>query len=107
MKTTAPHERRGREGLQEERSGIRRTKERSYRSAALLDYGQFEGIDAACSLARLFAAARLHINFFQTSFRKKKHREGAKVMKRYLPPATPFEGALVHPSLNEAFKRRL
>ncbi|MEY9590695.1 hypothetical protein ABIA06_002986 [Bradyrhizobium yuanmingense] len=74
----------------------------------LVGYGRFEGIDAARSLARLFAAARLHINFFQPSFKlKEKHREGAKVIKRYLPPATPYERALVHPHLNEAFKRRL
>ncbi|MCC8973824.1 hypothetical protein [Bradyrhizobium brasilense] len=67
-----------------------------------------KGIDAARSLARLFAAARLHINFFQPSFKlKEKHREGAKMIKRYLPPATPYERALVHPRLNEAFKGRL
>jgi len=29
------------------------------------------------------------------------------VIKRYLPPATPYERALVHPSLNEAFYRTL
>ncbi|WP_146006721.1 transposase family protein [Bradyrhizobium forestalis] len=47
----------------------------------LVGYGRFEGIDAARSLARLFAAARLHINFFQPSFKlKDKHREGAKVI---------------------------
>ncbi|MBV9561683.1 MAG: transposase family protein, partial [Bradyrhizobium sp.] len=74
----------------------------------LVGYGRFEGIDAARSLARLFAAARLHINFFQPSFKlKEKHREGAKVIKRYLPPATPYERALVHTNLDEAFKRRL
>ncbi|KYK49585.1 hypothetical protein A1D31_39755 [Bradyrhizobium liaoningense] len=74
----------------------------------LVGYGQFDGIDAARSLARLFAAARLHINFFQPSFKlKEKHREGAKMIKRYLPPATPYERALVHPRLNEAFKGRL
>ncbi|WP_271566240.1 hypothetical protein [Bradyrhizobium sp. CCBAU 11386] len=74
----------------------------------LVGYGRFEGIDVARSFARLFAAARLHINFFQPSFKlKEMHREGAKVIKRYLPPATPYERALVYPHLNEAFKRRL
>ncbi|MGY3560289.1 hypothetical protein ACVWXP_007630 [Bradyrhizobium sp. USDA 4463] len=29
------------------------------------------------------------------------------MIKRYLPPATPYERALVHPRLNEAFKGRL
>jgi hypothetical protein len=49
--------------------------------------------------------ARLHIKSFQPLFKlKEKHREGAKVVKRYLPPATPYEQALVDPSLDEAFK---
>lgn len=43
----------------------------------LVGYGRFEGLDAARSLARLFAAARLHINFFQPSF--KLRRSTAKV----------------------------
>ncbi|MCK1517547.1 hypothetical protein IVB22_34715 [Bradyrhizobium sp. 190] len=29
------------------------------------------------------------------------------MVKRYLPPETPYERALVHPSLDEAFKHRL
>ena len=74
----------------------------------LVGYGRLEGIQAAQSLARLFAAARLHINFFQPSFKlKEKHREGAKVIKRYLPPATPYERALAHPEVDEALKRKL
>lgn len=69
----------------------------------LVGYGRFEGIDAARSLARLFATARLHINFFQPSSKlQKKHREGAKVIKRFLTAATPYERALVHPSLDGA-----
>ncbi|MBR0938993.1 hypothetical protein [Bradyrhizobium jicamae] len=70
-----------------------------------MGYGRFEGIDTARSLARLFAAARLQ--FFPALKLKEKHREGAKVIKCYFAPATPYERALVHPSLNEAFKRRL
>ena len=35
-------------------------------------------------LVRLYAASRLHTNFFQPSFKlKDKRREGAKVIKRY------------------------
>jgi Integrase core domain len=74
----------------------------------LVGYGRFHGIEAARALARLFAAARLHINFFQPSFKlKEKRREGAKVIKRYYPPATPYERALAHPALDETVKRRL
>jgi Integrase core domain len=74
----------------------------------LVGYGRFQGIQAARALARLFAAARLHINFFQPSFKlKEKRREGAKVIKRYHAPATPYERALAHPAVDEAVKRRL
>jgi len=72
----------------------------------LVGYGRFEGIESAGALARLFAAARLHVNFFQPSF-KLKRREGAKVIKRYHAPATPYERALLHPELGEAIKQRL
>jgi hypothetical protein len=74
----------------------------------LVGYGRFQGIESAQALARLFAAARLHINFFQPSFKlKEKRREGAKVIKRYHAPATPYERALAHPALDEAIKGRL
>jgi Integrase core domain len=74
----------------------------------LVGYGRFQGIETARALARLFAAARLHINFFQPSFKlKEKRREGAKVIKRYHPPATPYERAFAHPAVDEAVKRRL
>ena len=64
----------------------------------LVGYGRFEGVDTARMLARLFAASRLHTNFFQPSFKlKDKRREGAKVIKRYHPPATPYARALAHP----------
>jgi hypothetical protein len=45
----------------------------------LVGYGRFQGIDASRSLARLFAAARLYVNFFQPSFKlKEKHRKVPK-----------------------------
>ena len=74
----------------------------------LVGYGRFEGIEAARVLARLYAAARLYINFFQPSFKlKEKRREGAKIIKRYHAPATFHERALAHPTLDKAIKRRL
>ena len=74
----------------------------------LVGYGRFEGIETAAVLARLYAAARLHVNFFQPSFKlKEKRREGAKVIKRYHPPATPYQRALAHPKVGKAVKRRL
>ena len=74
----------------------------------LVGYGRFEGIETAQVLARLYAASRLHTNFFQPSFKlKDKRREGAKVIKRYHPPATPYARALAHPKLAKAVKKRL
>jgi len=74
----------------------------------LVGYGRFDGVETARVMARLYAAARLHVNFFQPSFKlKEKRREGAKVIKRYHAPATPYERALAHPKLSTAVKRRL
>lgn len=74
----------------------------------LIGYGRFEGVETARVMIRLYAAARLYVNFFQPSFKlKEKRREGAKVIKRYHPPATPNERALNHPSLEQTIKRRL
>jgi hypothetical protein len=74
----------------------------------LVGYGRFDGVETARVMARLYAAARLHVNFFQPSFKlKEKRREGAKVIKRYHAPATPYERALAHPKLSKAIKRRL
>ena len=66
----------------------------------LVGYGRFDGVETARVMARLYAAARLHVNFFQPSFKlKEKRREGAKVIKRYHAPATPYERALAHPKV--------
>ncbi len=48
------------------------------------------------------------MNFFQPSFNlKEKRREGAKVIKRYHAPATPYERALQHPKVPRTIKQRL
>jgi hypothetical protein len=74
----------------------------------LVGYGRFDGAETARIMARLYAAARLYVNFFQPSFKlKEKRREGAKVIKRYHDPATPFERALAHPKVTKAVKVRL
>jgi hypothetical protein len=74
----------------------------------LMGYGRFDGADTARVMFRLYAAARLYINFFQPSFKlKEKRREGAKVIKRYHSPSTPYERALAHPKVPAAVKQRL
>jgi hypothetical protein len=74
----------------------------------LVGYGRFEGVETAQAMARLYAASRMHVNVFQPSFKlKDKRREGAKVIKRYHAPATPYARALAHPKVSKAVKRRL
>ena len=73
-----------------------------------MGYGRFDGAETTRVMARLYAAARLYVNFFQPSFKlKEKRREGAKVIKRYHDPSTPYERALAHPMVIEAVKERL
>jgi len=74
----------------------------------LMGYGRFDGVETTRVMGRLYAAARLYVNFFQPSFKlKEKRREGAKVIKRYHAPSTPYDRALAHPKVPAAVKQRL
>jgi hypothetical protein len=74
----------------------------------LVGYGHLEGLAAALSLARLYAAARLHGNLFQPSLKlKEKRRIGARVMKRYDPPEPPPARVLAHAAVGKQSKERL
>jgi hypothetical protein len=71
-------------------------------------YRRFEGLKAATVLARLYAALRLFVNFFQPSFKlAAKARDGAKVTKRYHPPATPYQRLLADARTSEEVRLRL
>jgi hypothetical protein len=104
------------------RHGIELTRSRPYRKndqawieqkngavvRRLLGYRRFEGIAAAQVFARLYGTSRLFVNFFQPSFKlAEKHRQGAQVTKRYLPPETPCERLLQAPTVSEPTKCRL
>ena len=74
----------------------------------LLGYRRFQGIAAAQAITRLYGASRLFVNFFQPSFKlAEKHREGAKVSKRYHPPQTPCDRLLQAESIPDASKIKL
>ena len=74
----------------------------------LSGYRRFEGLAAAAALAELYAAARLFVNFFQPSFKlAEKHRDGARVHKRYHAPATPYQRLLDEPRTADATRVRL
>src|SRR6195256_3178338 len=58
----------------------------------LVGYGRFDGGETTRVLERLYAASRLYVNFFQPSFKlRSKTRDGARVRKKYHPPATPCD----------------
>lgn len=74
----------------------------------LVGYRRFEGLSATAALADLYVAARLFVNFFQPSFKlAEKHRDGARVQKRYHAPATPYQRLLDDPRTADATRTRL
>jgi hypothetical protein len=74
----------------------------------LVGYGRLEGRPGAAALARLHEVARLHVNFFQPSFKlKAKSRDGAKVTKTYHRPATPCERLLASDQVSVESKEQL
>jgi hypothetical protein len=74
----------------------------------MIGYERYEGPVAAQCFARLCAALRLYVNFFQPSFKLlEKKRVGARVTKRYLRPATPCDRLLMSPDVDDAMRDRL
>jgi len=74
----------------------------------LVGYGRLEGIRAATVLTKLHEAARLYVNFFQPSFKlKSRKREGAKVIKKYFTPATPYLRLLANDRVSTESKEQL
>jgi hypothetical protein len=74
----------------------------------LVGYQRLEGIPAVQALSRLYAASRLFVNFFQPSFKlASKERNGARVTKRYHPPATAYQRLLVSEAVPEEIKTKL
>ena len=69
---------------------------------------RLEGIAAGQALGRLYASSRLFVNFFQPSFKlAEKHREGSRIIKRYLPPATPAARLMAAEGIAPEIKTRL
>ena len=74
----------------------------------IVGYRRYEGLEAAALLARLYRSVRLFVNFFQPSFKlADKSREGAKVKKRYHPPATPYQRLLADPRTSEEVRGKV
>jgi hypothetical protein len=74
----------------------------------MVGYGRLEGVQTAAVLNKLYISARLFVNFFQPSFKLlSKTREGAKVIKKYHPPATPCERLLERNDVSDECKEQL
>jgi hypothetical protein len=74
----------------------------------LVGYQRLAGIPAVEALAQLYGASRLFVNFFQPSFKlAAKERHGARVTKRYHPPAAPYQRLLESDSVATEIKCRL
>lgn len=74
----------------------------------IVGYRRFEGLEAAAMLAQLYRSTRLFVNFFQPSFKlADKSREGAKVRKRYHPPATPYQRLRADPRTTGEVRARV
>jgi hypothetical protein len=74
----------------------------------MVGYGRLTGAPSAAVLNKLYTAARLFVNFFQPSFKLlSKIREGAKVIKKYHPPATPCERLLDREDVSDECKVQL
>lgn len=74
----------------------------------LVGYGRFEGLESLRVLTKLYAAARIHTNILQPSFKlRSKSRIGAKVVKRYHPPVPPADRVLAHDAIGQMSKKRL
>ena len=74
----------------------------------LIGYRRLEGMAAAAILSRVYASARLFVNFFQPSFKlAEKTRVGARVRKRYHAPATPAARLLASDAVPDSTKDQL
>lgn len=74
----------------------------------MVGHDRFSGVVAGQTLAHLYQAMRLYVNYFQPSFKlRKKTRHGAKVKRIYYAPATPCERLLEHPAVSNDIKDKL
>ncbi len=105
-----------------ENNGIEFTRSRAYRKndqawveqnngsviRRFVGHERHSGVVAGQTMARLYGAMRLYVNYFQPSFQLlDKSRNGGSVTKRYSKPATPCDRLLVRDDVGEDTKRRL
>lgn len=104
------------------RTGLEFTRSRAYRKndqawveqkngaivRKLIGYDRLSGIADAEKLARLYEFSRFYVNCFQPSFKlKSKVRMGARVVKTYHQPLTPYERVVSSPHVPQSGKQQL
>ena len=71
-------------------------------------HDRYSGQIAGQAMVHLYKAVRLHVNYFQPSFKLlEKIRDGARVIKRYSPPATPCDRVMQHDEIRVVVKNEL
>ena len=74
----------------------------------VVGYERYEGERARAQLQALYQPLRLYLNFFQpVMVLVEKQRMGAKVIKRYDVPKTPYQRVLEAPEIDDDIKARL
>ena len=69
---------------------------------------RYSGQIAGQTMVHLYKAVRLHVNYFQPSFKLlEKIRDGARVIKRYSPPATPCDRLMQDDTITAKTKEEL
>jgi hypothetical protein len=75
---------------------------------SLVGYGRYDGMHACRRLAALYHYSNPWVNFFQPSMKLiEKHRDGARVSKRYDEARTPYRRALESEDITEECKAAL
>ena len=68
----------------------------------------YSGQVAGQTMAHLYGALRLYVNFFQPSFKLiDKTRDGATTVKRYSPPTTPCDRLIQHDATSDEMRAAL
>ena len=101
--------------------GIEFTRSRAYRSndqawieqkngnvvRRFVGHDRYSGQVAGQTMAHLYGALRLYVNFFQPSFKLiDKTRDGATTVKRYSPPTTPCDRLIQHDATSDEMRGR-
>ena len=102
--------------------GIEFTRSRAYRSndqawieqengnvvRRFVGHDRYSGQVAGQTMAQLYGALRLYVNFFQPSFKLiDKTRDGSTTVKRYSPPTTPCGRLIQHDATNDDMRAAL